>query len=185
MRQADPPPFYKIAVGELYNPARTRYPQASQWRLSESIVELVVFYPDPTPQEIEQFRTGRSQFALLAGDHALVLGYRFGDGPWGDSTWQAPRQTDLTAGVARREPDEGLLFVVALVDATTGVVKVLRMTTWSAQFTAAVRDAIGRQLANGATVEAGDREIDRWYARYPRTVDLIRAADITTTGSAR
>ncbi|OAA17908.1 hypothetical protein UG55_11591, partial [Frankia sp. EI5c] len=30
--------------------------------------------------------------------------------------------------------------------------------------------------------ERGGREIDAWYARYPETADLVRAADMVVKG---
>lgn len=166
--------MYAIAVGQLYNPRRTRWPETQQWRLSEDAAELVMFYPSPTEREIEAVRTGRARFALLAGEHALALASKFGDLRWSDAFWQSACQTDTTAGLR-----SGMVQVI-LVDANTGVVKVIRITTWSAQFAQAVRLAIRTQHMNMSTREQGDAEIDAWLAKYPKTVDMVRDAHYKT-----
>lgn len=169
------------SVGEPYNPqARGGWPAAgAQWRLSEDGVELALFLVDPAASEVEAVAKGRPKFALMGGEHALILAYRFSPMPWSDAPWQACRQHDLTAGVgAGIRPGKGQAVVVILVDSSTGVVRALRMTAWNAEFAGAVSLAIGRQLRNRSTDAQGAAEIDAWYRRYPNSKTLVEFADI-------
>lgn len=173
----------RLAVGELYNPNRRTWPDgAFNWTLSPVGVELLVTYGSPTLAEIHAVKSGSAQFALVSGDHALILAHRLGTQPWSDSPWQAVRQVPPAPVPGLVEVPEGqhLSVHVVLVDAGTGVVRALRLTTWEHGFAGAVRAAIGRQLAGTTSVEAGQREIDAWYARFPSTDALVAAAEVST-----
>jgi len=169
-------------VGELYKADRTAWPESPRLSLSQDEVELALFYQDPTPQEINDVRSGSARFALLHGDHALILAFRFGRQPWSDVPWQAAGQTHPAVGLVESEPDGHLLVRVALVDATNGIVKALRVTSWGPAFAAEVRAAIAAQLRHGSTAAQGQAEVDGWYRRYRNTSALVQAAQATTSG---
>jgi hypothetical protein len=171
--------LYTYAVGKPYNSVVSGWAEnAAEWRLSEDGVQLVLFMADPTAEEVEAVRNGRSKFALTTGEHALILAYRFATQPWSDAPWQACRQTDLTAGLVAVPSGQHLRLMVILVDSATGIVRAVRMTSWNAEFTAAVRSAIGKQLRNRSTDGQGAAEIRAWYHRYPTTKKLVEHADI-------
>lgn len=165
-------------VGDLYNPNRQHWPEQTQWRFSPAGTELVMFYRSPQDGEVQAVKNGSVRFALLAGQHALLIAHRFGDLPWCDTPWQACRQRDETPGLPANPGGEGLLVSTVLVDADDGIIRAIRMVTWPARLVAAVREAIGTQIANGSTDEQGGVEIDAWYRRYPTTPKLVKAADM-------
>jgi hypothetical protein len=171
------------AVGELYRPGRTQWPQEQLvWRLSDTAVELVMFLRSPTPTEVEAVRTGAARFALLSGEHSLLLASRFDSLPWSDSPWQACRQLDVATGLPLVGDRGHLVVSVILVDTATGIVRVLRQTTWPARFVEGVRAAMRKQARNASTDAQGSAEIDAWYSRYPTTDELVRHADLTAKG---
>lgn len=178
--------FRRLAVGELYNPNVRRWPDgAFNWTLSPVGVELLMTYGRPTSDEVNAVKSGPAQFALVAGDHALILAHRFGAQPWSDAPWQAVRQVPPAPppGLVEVPPDEHLVVLVVLVDADTGVIKALRATSWPYQFATAVRTAIDRQVMFGGTDDAGQREIAGWYERFPNTTDLVAAGCSLSTGA--
>jgi len=175
--------LYKYKVGELYSSNRTQWPDGGmRWTLSEDGVSLVLFFAAPTDVEVTAVRTGAARFALLAGEHALILAHRFTPLRWSDSPWQAVRQTNATAGLALVGPDGRLIVTVYLVDANTGITAAIRVTTWSARFVEAVRTAIRTQSLNRSTEAQGATEIDAWYRRYSTTDQLVAAANLNIKG---
>ena len=171
--------FSTYTVGKPYNPDFPKWPvNRAEWRLSEDGVELLLCMADPTEEEVQDVRTGRSKFALVSGEHALILAYRFGSQPWSDTPWQATRQTDLTAGLVDVPAGQRLLLTIVLVDSTTGILRAIRTTTWNADFAGAVSRAILRQLRNRSADAQGAAEIAAWYRRYPTTKKLVEHADI-------
>ncbi|RAS59539.1 hypothetical protein C8D87_114151 [Lentzea atacamensis] len=182
----EPEPLHRHAVGELYQPGRTHpWPDnVCQWRLSDQGVELLMLYSAPNETEIQDVREGEARFALLAGEHALILAHRFGTRPWADTPWQACRQLDAPTGLPLIAAEGHLQVIVQLVDSKTGIIKAIRATTWPGRFVEAVRAAMRKQALNASTDAQGGAEINAWYLRYPKTPDLVRAADINVRGGA-
>ncbi|MFD4406703.1 hypothetical protein ACFWPH_28470 [Nocardia sp. NPDC058499] len=174
---------HTFTVGKPYNPRVTTWPDGvAQWRLTDDGVELAIFYGTPTADEIEAVRKGNARFALLAGQHALILGHRLEPLAWADTPWQVVRQTDAPAGLPLPGPGTKLMVHVVLVDSRTGILVAQRVITWPGRFVEAVRKAIRTQSLNKSTVAQGDQEINAWYQRYPTTEQLIAAADINERG---
>ncbi|MGW5569662.1 hypothetical protein ACWEVD_00555 [Nocardia thailandica] len=177
------PKIREFAVGKLYHPGVTHWPdEHAEWKLSEDGVQLLLTYASPTEDEVRAVAKGRARFALIAGDHALILAHRFEPLNWSDSPWQATRQIDQTAGLPYLGPGGHLPITVFMIDADTGLIAAIRQTSWNHRFTEAVRKALSTQIRNGSPTAAaqGDTEIDAWYRRYPTTDALVAAADITT-----
>jgi hypothetical protein len=175
--------MHAYAVGQLYHSNKTSWPDgAMEWRLTDTGVMLLLFLGSPTTREVNAVRSGPAAFALLAGEHALLLAHRFDPGlPWSDAPWQASR-SDLPVGLPLIGDTGHLPVTVMLIDANTWIIKAIRQTSWSAQFAEAVREAMRRQVLNQSTDAQGAAEIDAWYRRYPNTQDLVRHADLTTKG---
>ncbi|MCH9731744.1 MAG: hypothetical protein K0U84_19040 [Actinomycetia bacterium] len=168
-----------LTIGAPYPTPLPAGAESAQWRLSEDGVELVLLLPHPTDGEVESIRAGRARFALVAGDHALILAYKFGQMAWSDAPWQACRQTDGTSGLAD-VPAGQLAVTVIVVDSATGIVRALRVTVWDSRFAGEVREAIRRQNLNRATERDGAAEIAAFYARHPTPRHLARAAGAET-----
>lgn len=176
-------PPYRYAVGELYYPGTTRYPDnVAQWVLTDCGIQLALFYRSPFAAETDAVRRGQPGFALVAGEHALLLGYRFTPGiPWSPAPWQACGQP-LPVGVPMVWEDGFLPVLVILVDSTTGLVRALRQTRWSNDFLEHVRAAVRTQVLNGSTDQQGIDEIHAWYQRNPTAEGLLGDATAMTDG---
>lgn len=172
---------HTYAVDKPYNPRKTTWPDGlMQWRLTETGVMLVLFLGAPTAREIEAVKSSPAQFALVAGQHALLLAHRFEPGlPWSDAPWQACRQ-DAPVGLPPIGQTGHLRVSVLLVDANTGIVKAIRQTSWPARFVEAVRAAMRTQALNRSTDAQGQAEIAGWYRRYRDSEELVGGADLTT-----
>lgn len=175
-------------VGRPYIPGRSTYPEAVQYAYRAGGHELLMWLGSPTAREIRDLRQGPAQFALFVRQPVIVLLYRFGEMPWSDAptTWhlvpEAERQRPPSATEAGiREPHALLQLIV--VDADTGLVRVLRACSWSPAFTAAVHLALAEQAdAPWPGRAAYDAAVNAIYADYPTTERLLAAATIRTTG---
>lgn len=156
--------MHVLQVGQLYHPGRTRWPESPLLRMTSKGMELALFYSAPTSSEIREVKNGLAQWAWISGQHAGLLLFRFGTQPWADTPYQAHRDQDPAV--------PGNRIQVVLVDASTGIVRALRATTWSEEFTAEVRANVAAQLAGPANDAGAGAEIDGWYAY--ETADLAR-----------
>ncbi|MBI3654031.1 MAG: hypothetical protein HY231_23620 [Acidobacteria bacterium] len=179
--------MYKYEVGKLYHPARTQWPEVTQYNFRAGQHELVLFLNNPTPREREALRRLPCEFGLRVEQDVIFLLYRFGgDVPWSD----APYSIHLVPESERQIPAPELsaetrtLLQVVLVDARTGLIVAMRAVTLSPEFTAALQHAIYEQHERpwiGAS--AYDAQIQQAYEKYPTSEAMTRQA-IKTKGGA-
>ena len=75
-------------VGKPYNPNKQKWLEASQYSFRSGQHELVLFFRNPTAQEVDAVRRGTAEFALSVELPLIVLCYRFGNGvPWSDASY--------------------------------------------------------------------------------------------------
>jgi hypothetical protein len=150
---------HKLEVGQPYHPARTRWPQGTHLRINRNGIDLVLFMDRPKASEVRACKQGPVQWAWVSGEHASVLCYRFGTEPWGDSPYQAHREPQADRGTP-----PGNAVQIILVDASSGIVRALRLVGWSQEFLDAVLANVADQLARPADERAAEAELNRFYA---------------------
>lgn len=174
-----------IEVGKPYRGAFP--PQDSfQYNFRGGQHELVAFVSRPTMVESQELRKGTVQFALLTEGDLIVLCIRFGSMPWSDAVYSIHLVPPDEAGLP--DPgDEGgekrALLTVIGVDRGSRNVLALRAVTFSAEFTAALHEAIRAQASRPFPGDAEySRQIADLYRRYPRSADMVRDARARCTG---
>lgn len=191
------------AVGQRYSVIPPPWTEGPLWTLSREplatgrirasggqatwvnfYAQLTIVIGDPTAEEVEDATNAPVEFALVPGEHALVLAYRFGaSGPWSDGSWQACRQDPDLVGLPQADAGDHLGVIITMVDLATNIVRVRRAISWPARFWNAVRDAIATQVANHSDNAAGVAEITDWTRRHPTPGHLVDAeATIRTSG---
>lgn len=176
-----------LRIGAPYVSGRTSWSDGtSLFSVSPGGYELACFLARPTAREVRAYRAGSvCRFALADHPPVLFLLYQFGDLPWSDSPYSIrllpPDRQQLpdTAGLA----DPHALLMVILVDAATGLVRVIRAVTFSPAFTTALHLAIAAQQAAPWPGSDGyDRALADLYRRYPSSDDLLATAIARTEG---
>lgn len=172
---------HEFRVGSLYHPARTSWPECAQYAYRGGGHELVLFLGAPSNAERDSVRIGLAEFALFVEPPVIVIVYRFAPAlPWSDApfSWHLVPEDErvLPPPVDDAPPAERGMLAVTLVDATTGLVRALRMLTWSPEFTRAVHRAIVAQSI--APAEGYDLALAAVYARHATTIDLLAACAV-------
>jgi hypothetical protein len=117
-----------LAVDGPYAEGRTSWPETIQVYFGTGTSELAMFVPNPTRDEVEAFRTGPLQLAVVAPSrHALFVAARWGSLPWVDMPFEAHRVTAAGRGVPAGGPKDRLPIRSVLVDAESGIVAALRL----------------------------------------------------------
>lgn len=169
------PRHVTLTVGQPYSAEVATWPDRHQeWVLTTTLVGFSIFLPYPTLAERREFQHGRVKFALVVGDHAIMLAVKIGQKPWWDAPWQAARQTVAEPGLPDLSDGEAMKVLMVLVNSRSGIVEEMRLTSWPTRFTRAVRQAVTDQLCHRGDDRAGEIEIDAWMARYPTSADLVR-----------
>lgn len=177
-------PYYELAIGRPYDPTRSHYPQTEQLRVSDTICELVRFWPSPTWDEITQHQHGEATFALVdEAPDLLLLAHRFGSLEWSDTPFQAHRMTSAPTGVPDVAPGESLTLTTVLVDSETGIIRALRLDALSSAFSTALAEAVAAQLAAPFDDRAAALKQRRLYDRYATPEEMVRGrADVVSRG---
>lgn len=139
-----------VTVGELLTPGVTCLPQIPEYNYRGGYHILVVSYERLVKAEIEAFRTGAAYFSLSVFGDVLVFQFRFGAVlPWSDCTftWHKVTAEEQQLPSVTYVGEERTLITAILAEATTGIVKVMRVLSFTPDFTRALHQAIADQAA--------------------------------------
>lgn len=183
--------MHAYRVGQLYSTKKTSWPESGQFNHRAGANELVLFYRRPDAEEIRDVRQGEAEFALLIKGDIICLLYRFGNAiPWSDApySWHLVKKTypdQATIPEPANVPEPHDTLQVILVDAGNGVIKALRLLTFSPAFSTALRLAIREQANRPWPGDAAyDRQLAVLYGMYPNSKLMIKDATARTKGGA-
>lgn len=140
-----------VAIGKPLFEGRTELPEAIQYNYQAGDHTLLLSMKNLHPKEIEAVRQDEAEFGLYCENSIVFLLYRFGEIlPWSDSafSWWNVSEEDRRIPAPQANPAERILLKIILIEAATGIVKAIRVTTLSPAFTEKLQDAI-RQQATG------------------------------------
>ena len=170
-----------IEVGKPFIAGKTNFREASWLEYTETGPILLMSVANPTAKEIEAVRTGNAEFALYETNPVLWFLYKIrGFGPWSDCPFSIRlyddknRKFDWSEGIG---DGMGLGLQIILIDAGSGIVKVLRLIGLPTKFSRMFRAMILRQLEQPFDTGNYNREIEKVYARFSSD-DLANRADI-------
>ncbi len=140
-----------VAIGKPLFEGRTELPEAIEYNYQAGDHTLLLSMKNLHPKEIEAVRQDEAEFGLYCENSIVFLLYRFGEIlPWSDSafSWWNVSEEDRRIPAPQANPAERILLKIILIEAATGIVKAIRVTTLSPVFTEKLQDAI-RQQATG------------------------------------
>lgn len=183
--------MYKLAVGQPYIPGQVRYLEAQELSVSSSGVEFRMFLGGLTSKEKSALKKGSAEFGLhVTGDGDIFFLYRFDTYtiPWSDAPYTAllvkPENRSLPPALENDAQRYSLML--AVINADTGIVEVLRMLTLSPEFSRALYDAVlfqhSEAYASRWSESGYNARLRAAYARYPQSERMVREAVICTGG---
>lgn len=177
--------MHAFEVGKPYIEGKTRWEEAADYNFRGGEHELRLFFNNPNPQEVEMIRFGLSRFALAVTGPVIWLAFKFGDLPWSDASFSihlVPEAERQPPPPLTREQQRALLNVI-LVDAATGIVKVLRAVSFSPSFSNALHKAIRAQWEAGwPGTDVYDQNLTRIMSAYNSGDIARRLATVTCKG---
>lgn len=139
-----------VAIGKPLFAGRNELPEAIEYNYQAGDHSLLLSMKNLHPKEIEAVRQEETEFGLYCENGIIFLLYRFGETlPWSDSafSWWNVAEEDRRIPAPPANSAERILLKIILVEATTGVVKAIRVTTFSPEFTIRLHRAIRGQAA--------------------------------------
>lgn len=140
-----------VAIGKPLFEGRTELPEAVEYNYQAGDHTLLLSMKNLHPKEVEAVREREAEFGLYCENGLIFLLYRFGEAlPWSDSafSWWNVAKEDRRIPLSPLDPAERILLKIILAEASTGVVKAIRVTTFSPEFTEKLHCAI-REQAKG------------------------------------
>lgn len=170
--------MHKIAVGELYNPNRIKYPEGTEFNFANGIYQLNFYMANPRVEEIQAIKKGEAKFKILFENDILFLIVSFGKLPWSD----APYHWAILPEKLKTSPEQiaegmGIALETILVDAETGIVRAIRVNGLPNKLSREIVKAIEQQIANPIDRQDYSHRIDAIYGRYPTTEAMFKKAE--------
>lgn len=178
----------RLEVGRPHPLIRPGSPDAWYFSAGPGGLDLLIVMGSPRAREIEDYRKGGLDVGLVrAGAHSLLVLARAGGQPWCDAPFALGLEQPERRGLVPREPHQGRLLLLTLVDADTGLVRVLRTVSLSPAWCAALEGLLLEQAAaiQGFSPATHDMEIAQAYARWPQSRDAVRAALVMERAGAQ
>lgn len=139
-----------VAIGKPLFEQRSELPEAIEYSYQAGDHTLLLSMKNLHPKEIEVVREAEAEFGLYCENGVIFLLYRFGEAlPWSDSafSWWNVAEEDRRLPAPQINPATRILLKIILVEAATGIVKAIRVTTLSPDFTEKLHNAIREQAA--------------------------------------
>jgi hypothetical protein len=160
--------MHLLEVDQPYTPDRYSWPEAADYHFRAGQHELRLFVDRPTPKEVVTVEKGPVAFGMFAEPEGLYVVTRFGRSLSFDSSYQwhhvDPAERVAPPPHEETSPAPRAILAIILVNAATGIVRALRVVSYSPGFTRALHRAIADQAA--APFDALAHE--RWAARMLR-----------------
>lgn len=175
----------RLSWGKFPSPPGVEY----NWRDGQHLLYMAL--PNPTPQEIASVGRGNAEFALLLEGGLMLFLFHFLTKeneevlPWGEAPFAVqyiPR--DEYVPIDRNFDDGGhALLHIILVDSLSGVVKAMKATTFSPEFTRVLYQEIARQEDTEALTEAEyEAKLNSIRRRYPEVSSILPKAAARCNG---
>jgi len=164
----------KLEVGQLLQEGKTKYQEGVIFDFQQAGPLLYLFFNSPTETEIESIKKGEFEIGFYQKDEVIFIMAKFQGMPWMD----APYSVHLSQPFEFQEITEGKGFglTTLLVDANTGILKAIRYSGLSTEFSRKLRIAIENQKNISWDERSYNQKIDMIYDNYS-TDDLVRRAD--------
>jgi hypothetical protein len=150
--------------------------EGNEMRWDAGGLTYTVLYAAPTAEEISAFKDGAVTVKYVALDGVLMFAMRYGGLSWQDCPYFVqPGLADVVPGDV--EDGQGLGLSTVLVDASSGIVKVLRLKGLSTNFTRSlVKTMSGIDPKSQAEYDGAYAAILRKYT----TGDIVKLAVATS-----
>lgn len=126
--------MYKYEVGQVVENFKY-HAEGTQFDLANDGATMIVFFNQPTNDEIEQFKEGKNfEIRFVELKDVIMITTKIGNLNWMDAPYTPHLSKNLTRFQFPNE-NEGLGLTLMLVDAVTGEIKHMKLLGLSEKFT--------------------------------------------------
>lgn len=162
-----------LEVGQLFEPGRTHYDEGTKFEFTQGGPVLFIMFERPTEKEIEAVRAGKFIMKFYEHDNIIFMLFKFEGVPWIDTPYNINLSPPFEFEPMSKTQGFGLQ--IYLIDAATGILKVIRHIGLGHEFSIRLRDAILSQKSKPFDNGIYSFKINDIYKRY-RPEDLAEFA---------
>jgi hypothetical protein len=177
-----------IAVGSPHPSISANQPDGVRFSAGIDGLHLLGVIEGLKSREVSAWRTGKIRVGLAgAGRHTLLFLYEInGFGTWGDAPFSLGLVPTDRRTLPARQPHQGRLLNITLVEQGTRIVRALRAVSLSPAWCDVLDTLIAEQIRNLPewTARAHQAEIAAAYRRWPAVSDAIRDGAVVEVAGA-
>lgn len=164
----------KFEVGQLFQEDITQYEETMRFGFSQPGADMCIFFNAPNAKEIESVKSGKLEIAMYTKDDLIFMLFKFQGLHWMD----APYSVHISKPFEFEDLAEGSGFgcTIFLIDAATGILKVMRYISFSTEFSRRFKNAVLKQKELSFNNSLYDAKIQAVYKNYS-TSDMVQRAD--------
>jgi hypothetical protein len=167
-------------IGEVYSAGHTEYSEATQYCYYDGVHDLVLFWANPSAQEVRGFNGQPVEFALYVQQPVLFLLYRITDVcEWSDVAYNIHQLRAEEQEVPTETPGDYARVQMTLVDAGTGIIRAKRIVRMGREMTQAMRQTLQQQAQIPFSRFDYEALVQQTYARYPDSDAMLKNAVLT------
>ena len=164
-------------IGEVYSPDHTEYGEATQYSYHDGAHDLVLFWTNPTADEIAGFRSQPVEFALYVQQPVLFLLFRIVEVcEWSDVAYNVHLLRNEAPAIPNEPPGDRARVQMTLVDASNGIVRAKRVVGMGPSMTQAMRHSLQEQTTLPFSRFDYEALVQQAYARYPDSDAMLKDA---------
>lgn len=156
-----------LQVGKLFESGRTHYDEGLKFEFEQSGPILFIFFNRPTEKEIETIRAGKFKIGFYETEGIIFILSKFGSLKWFDT----PYNIHLSPPIKFAEELDanktlGFGLQIFLIDAATGILKVIRYIGLGHDFSIRLRDEMLKQKQSPFNQDTYIFRLNELYKRY-------------------
>ena len=157
--------MYKYEVGQVIDNFKY-HSECVQFDVSDEGAFMLVFFQNPTVEEIEQFKSEKSfEIRFTELYNVIMITVKIGNLNWMDAPYSPHLSNHLTMFQLPNE-NQGLALTLILVDAITGEIKHARLLGLTERFTKKLFGIVMEQKMNDFDVVEYSKSINKIYSMY-------------------
>lgn len=140
--------------------------EGALFNMSDEGASLIVFFNNPTEDEVEQFKGGHRfeiRFTELYG--VIMMTFKIGNLSWMDAPYSPHLSKNLTK-FSFPDENHGLALTLIFVDASTGEIKSLRLLGLSSNFTKKFFGVVMEQKTKEFSIREYTNTLNKIYSTY-------------------
>lgn len=159
-----------LEIGKLFKAGKTKYQEGIRFDVTDGGCDLFIYFNNPSNDEIESIKTGNFKTGYYSENNAIFMLFKFGNTPWMDAPYSVHLSKNLTE-FQLFDGGQGIALHVYLIDASTGILKAIRLIGLKTRFSIQLIEAIEKQKK--MTFDGYDLNINSIMTKYS-TKDLVK-----------